>query len=367
MARGLSAADGVTSMLTTSRKPNSVVGLEVEAGSIAATEVRANGSTAVTKTAIASLDPGIVSEGEVQDADALSAALKSFFGANKLSKVVRLGVANQRVVVRTLRLPLIEDADELDTAIRFQAQDHIPMPLDQAVLDHQVVARQAGAEGERHMDVVAVAARRDMVSGLIAAMRTAGLRPSGIDLSAFGMIRALTAGAPDEVEGSVVPTTLYCHLGDITNLAVARGPQCLFTRIAPYGMENIAARVAESEQMASDEAREWLVEVGLDESLDDFSEDRKEAEGARLALTEGASRLADELRVSLEFYAAQEGAPPIDTVVLCGPASMIPGLPDRIQDALGRPVEVSSPAALAGMDEEDAARLTVSYGLALGD
>ena len=352
--------------LTSNSKPSSIVGLEIEAGSIAATEVKANGSIAVTRTAIAPLDPGIVSEGEVHDADALSSELKSFFAKNKLGKMVTLGVANQRVVVRTLRMPLIEDQKELDTAVRFQAQDHIPMPLDQAVLDHQVVAMESGEGGERHMDVVAVAARRDMVSGLIAAMRKAGLRPVAIDLSAFGMIRALTAGEPEPVEGAVVPTILYCHLGDVTNLAVARGSQCLFTRMAPYGLESIAEPVAESAQMASDEVREWLLEVGLDDSLEDFGADREDAESARTALEEGASRLADELRVSLEFYGAQEGAPSIDRIVACGPGSMIPGLTDRLENSLGRTVEVDSPAALAQMDDEDAARLTVPYGLALG-
>jgi type IV pilus assembly protein PilM len=350
-----------------SRKPTTTVGLEIEAGGLAATEVKANGSVAIQKTAISALDPGIVAEGEVQDPEALSDALKSFFSDNKLGKVVRLGVANQRVVVRTLRLPLIEDSKELDAAIRFQAQEQIPMPLEQAVLDHQIVAREAGSEGSRQMDVVTVAARRDMVSGLIAAMRKAGLRPAGIDLSAFGMIRALTAGTPEAPEGSVVPTTLYCHLGDVTNVAVARGAQCLFTRVAPYGLENVAARVAESEQMARDEAREWIVEVGLEDSLEDFTEDREEAEIARQAIAEGASRFADELRVTLEYYGAQEDVPPIDEIVLCGPATSIPGLPDRVRDALGRSVEVAAPTALAGLDSEDAARLTISYGLAIGD
>jgi type IV pilus assembly protein PilM len=352
--------------LTSKSKPSTLVGLEIEAGSIAATEVKANGSIEVMRTAIAPLNPGIVSEGEVHDAAALSSELKSFFAKNKLGKTVTLGVANQRVVVRTLRMPLIEDEKELDTAVRFQAQDHIPMPLDQAVLDHQVVAKESAEGGDRHMDVVAVAARRDMVNGLISALRKAGLKPAAIDLSAFGMIRALTAGEPEPVDGAVVPTILYCHLGDVTNLAVARGSTCLFTRIAPYGMENMATRVAESEQMASDEAREWLLEVGLEDPIEDFGPDREEAENARNALSEGASRLADELRVSMEFYGAQEGAPPIDEIVLCGPASMIPGLPEKLSEALGRPVELESPAALSQMDEEDAARLTVSYGLALG-
>ena len=76
---------------------------------------------------------------------------------------MRLGVANQRVAVRTMHLPLIEDPEELDTAVRFQAQDELPMPLDEAVLDYQVVSREKDEEGHRQMDVVVVAARRDML------------------------------------------------------------------------------------------------------------------------------------------------------------------------------------------------------------
>jgi len=348
-------------------KSNSTVGLEIETGSIAATEVRHGGSGAVTRTAVGPLAPGIVSEGEVHDIPALSAALKAFFAEHKLAKAVRLGVANQRVVVRTMRLPLIEDDEERDTAVRFQAQDQIPMPLEHAVLDHQIVSMDTGPEGERRMDVVAVAARRDMVASLLGGLRNAGLRPVGIDLSAFGMIRALSHDELAAQDGAMQLTSLYCHLGDITNLAVARGDQCLFTRIAPYGIENVAARVAERHKMPLDDARAWLLDVGLDEPLEDFGDDREEAAGARTELEDGAAKLAGELRTSMEFYGAQEGVLPIERVVVCGPGSMIPGLPERLQAGLGLAIEPRNPGALDGVDEEDAARLTVSYGLALED
>jgi type IV pilus assembly protein PilM len=348
-----------------------IVGLDIETGSIAATEVKDSGKK-VGRTAIAPLEPGIVSEGEVENADALSAALSDLFSKHKLGKSVRLGVANQRVVVRTLRLPLIEDDAELDAAIRFQAQDHIPMPLDQAVLDHYVVSKGTGPEGERQMEVVAVAARRDMVTSLLGALRKAGLRPIGIDLSAFGMIRALSlngngAAEAPPTEGEIVTATLYCYLGDITNLAVARGGECVFTRVAPFGMEDIALKVSESEGLSLEDARDLLLEVGLEESVDAFSEDAGSAVVTREALDEGASKLVDELRLSLEFYGQQEDVPSIDNVVVCGPGSTIPGLPERIQTGLGLGIEAASPPALDHLDPEDAARLTVSYGLALGE
>ena len=356
-------------MFSKTKKPQSVVGLDIETGSIAATEVSSNGSRAISRTAIAPLRPGIVNEGEVLDAEALSQELRALFAQHKLGNAVRLGIANQRVVVRSIQLPLIEDEEEIDTAVRFRAQEQIPMPLEEAVLDHRVVSRGTGPEGERQMEVLAVAARRDMIVALLGALRKAGLKPLGIDLSAFGMIRALDVAPPPPVEGEegqVQTTTLFCYLGDVTNLAVARAGQCLFTRVAPFGMESIAQRVAEREGVQMEDAREILLDVGLEEPMDAF-EDDPAAKATRLALEEGAAKLVDEVRLSLDFYSAQEGAAPIEHIVLCGPGSTVPGLPERIQVGLRLGIEVMTPAALRAIDGEDAARLTVSYGLAIGD
>lgn len=352
-------------MLTTTKKPNSVVGLDIEAGSIAATEVQRDGSRAVSRTAISPLNPGVFNEGEVQDADALAESLRAHFSDHRIGKTVRLGIANQRVVVRPLQLPLIEDEEELDTAIRFRAQDQIPMPLEQAVLDHHIVSKGTGEGGERQMKVVAVAARRDMIASLLGAMRKAGLKPIGIDLSAFGMIRALD-GEPVS-EGEQPLTTLYCYLGDITNLAVARGSECLFTRVAPFGIGSIASRLAERESMPLSEAHEELTDVGLEEPIEDFGDEPGPAASTRELLQEGSSKLIDELRISLDYYSALEEVPPIDRVVVCGPGSTLAGLPEQIQTGLGLAIEARTPPALEDLDNEDAARLTVSYGLALGE
>ena len=350
------------------KKPNSVVGLDIETGSIAATEVRGNGARQVGGTAIAPLEPGVISDGEVQDSEALAATLRGLFARNRLGKVVRLGVANQRVVVRTIQLPLIEDEEELGTAIRFRAQDDIPMPLDEAVLDHRVISKGNGPEGEKQMQVVAVAARRDMVASMLEAMRRAGLQAMGIDLSALGMIRALDADAARPATGhqdQLATTTLYCHLGDVTNLAVARAGECLFSRVAPFGIESIARRLADRTGTPLVDAREFLVEVGLEDPIDLFGDTQDRASAARDELDQGASKLVDELRLSIDFYGAQEGVPPIERVVVCGPGSAVPGMPERIQVGLGLGIEVEVPSALSHLTGEDAARLTVSYGLAL--
>ena len=386
-------------------KSKGVVGLDVEVGSIAAAEVVTNGTSAVTKFGIAPLESGIYGEGEISDPDALGDVLKELFAANKLAKTVRVGLASQRVAVRTLRLPLIEGRSELETAVRFQAQDHIPMPLEQAVLDWQVVGYPTGENGERQVEVVAVAARRDMLGGLMQALRRAALRPVGIDLSAFGMIRALAGDThrplepgnyvdapgygPASYEGRTSgqhagddatfagddPTSgpgpeaasakLYCNLGDVTNLAVARGGSCLFTRVSPFGIEGVAQKLAERQRLSLEHARQWLVHVGLEKPVETIEGDTETISAARDSLAEGAARLVDELRLSLEFYAAQEGAVPIQDVVVCGPGITIPGFTERLQRDLGQRFELGRPLPLLHLDEAAAARLTLAFGLAL--
>lgn len=364
------------SFTLTKPKTGPVVGLDIEAGSIAATEVAANGSARVTASAIGSLDPGAFHEGEVLDPERLATALKSFFAEHKLSKRVRLGIGNQRLVVRTMRLPAIDNPKEMEAAVRFKAQEQVPMPLDQAVLEYQVVGGIAAEEGgSAQVDVVVVAARREMVSSFVEPIRRAGLDPVGVDLAAFGMIRALAGtgaaaaadGAAESGAHSIGGAVLYCNLGDVTNLAVARGRACLFTRVSHVGLEAMSGALVAAHGLSPEHVAQWLSYVGLEAAVEELEGDPKIVTEARRTLEEGVGSLADELRLSLDYYGAQEGALPVGQIVLCGPGSAIAGVPAQMESRLGLPISVARPAALGNFEESAAARLTVPFGLALED
>jgi type IV pilus assembly protein PilM len=348
-----------------------LVGLEIEAGSIGATEVQVNGTATVSAFAVQPLPPDAFDDGEVRDPGAVAAALRELFDANRLCKRVRLGIANQRVVVRTVRLPAIEDPEELDSAIRFSAQEQIAMPLEQAVLDHRVVGGVPAIEGAPpQIDVIVVAARRDMIGASLKPLREAGLEPVGVDLSAFGMIRALGESALPEAgtEPSAEPpqsAVLYCNVGDVANLAIAKGRSCLFTRVSPSGLDDVAAGLVASAGLSPEHARMWLEYVGLSHPLEQLEGDPALVAQARSALEDGATALLDEMRMSLDFYDAQEAAVPVERVVLCGPGSAVAGLAEWMEPTLGLPISVGRPEALAGLDAPSAARLTLPYGLAL--
>ena len=293
------------------------VGLDIDGRYLAAAQVE-NGR--VVRATSRELPEGIVRDGEVADPERLASALKDFVGETGLPRNVRLGVANQQIVVRVVELPRIENDVEREAAVRFQAAEAIAMPLDDAVLEHQVAGFAEGADGTPRMQVVLVAARRSMVEALTEAVKEAGLKPDGIDLDAFALVRTLVTDNGNEAESGRV----LCHLGAITNLAVAVGSTCLFARP--------------------------LSAVWTD--------------------PDASSSLADEIRLSIDYYMAQPQAKPVSEVVLSGPGSQSDELYQGLAAELGLPVPVAPPLgaldASAVAADDDPHRYTVAAGLSLG-
>jgi type IV pilus assembly protein PilM len=301
------------------RKPSErgSVGLDIDGRYVAAAQVD-NGR--VTRGASLDLPPGLLRDGEVTEPQELGQRIKSFVADAGLAKNVRIGVANQQIVVRVIELPQIEDERQRDQAVRFQASEAIAMPLEEAVLDHQIAGYMAAPDGTPRMQVVIVAARRRMVETLLEAVKAAGLKTEGIDLDAFALVRALGANVRGDGDGAVV----FCHLGGVTNLAVAVGSSCFFTRP--------------------------LSAVWDDE--------------------DAGSRLADEIRLSIDYYMTQPQARPVSEVLLSGPGSAQAELLESLGTHLGIHVRVAVPLgdidASALPSGEDQHRYTVAAGLSLG-
>jgi type IV pilus assembly protein PilM len=334
-----------------------VVGLDLDPGHIAAAEVTVNGSLWLTRGAVAPLRPGILRDGEVADVPALADALKTFFAEHDLPTRVRLGIANQRIVVRAIDLPLFEDEKELAAAVKLQAPDHIPMPMDEAVVDWQSLGTVPGPSGAPQSRVVVVAVRREMVDRLIGATREAGLTVEGIDLSAFGMVRALAGGSNRD------GATLYISVGGLTNVAVANASGCLFTRAAAGGLDAIVSTLSERRGLTAEHARQWIGHVGLLAPLEDVQGDEDLVTAARTVLEEGVHQLADTVRNSLNFYRMQESAEHVESGVVTGAAVAIPGFVDALSEHLRLPLEA---AVVGSLDETaDTGRLTVAAGLAV--
>ena len=293
------------------------VGLDIDGRYLSAAQVEGG---RVVRGASFDLPAGLVADGEVVNRDGLAEALKNFVAEAGLPKGVRLGVTNQQIVVRVVELPRIEDEKQRDAAVRYQAAEAIAMPLDEAVLDHQVAGFTEAPDGSPRMQVVLVAARRSMIEALLDAAKAAGLKPEGIDLDAFALVRTLAAAgdAPEDT------ARVYCHLGGVSNLAIAVGSTCFFTRP--------------------------LSAVWDDE--------------------DAGAHLADEVRLSIDYYMTQPQAKPVGEVVLSGPGSAEEQLVESLGVHLGIPTTVAAPLGVLDRSALDASqdphRLTVAAGLAMG-
>lgn len=337
------------------RGPVPVTGLDIEPGEIVAAEVVADAGLTVRRAARAELPAGLVREGEIVDPEGLGSELKRLFSDGGLPTRVRVGLAIQRSVVRTIDLPPLEDPKDIAAAVRMQAPEHIAMPLGGAVVDHTALGLVETPDGPRQR-VVVVAAERSAVERLLSALKHAGLRPAGIDLSAFALIRALHRAGDGDAP------VLYARLGGMTTLAVAQGTTCRFTRVANLGLEPLAEQLAARCELTLPDARGWLKHVGLGRSLAEVEGEDRIVVPARELLENGVAALAEDLRGSVDFFVAQPDSLPVERIVVSGQLTEIAGLPEALEDALGRSVEIRDVAAGDGID---GGRLAVAAGLAV--
>ena len=225
------------------KRATKVVGLKIGASQIAAAQVVNNGAPELVEVFREPLEPGLVVSGEIRDPDALGDALKRFFELHKLPKRgVRLGVSNNRIGVRIFEIEGVADAQQLENAIRFRAEEVLPIPLDQAVLDYVVLdeeVREGGIEWKR---ILLVVAYREVVDRYLQACRRAGLDVIGIDLEAFALLRSLEA--PTERDASTGALIAVAIGHDRTTIAVSTGRHCEFARVLDWGGWSLNVAIA---------------------------------------------------------------------------------------------------------------------------
>jgi type IV pilus assembly protein PilM len=346
-----------------------LVGLKIGASGLAAARVANNGHAELLQLAREPLDPGVVVGGELRDPEALAEALKAFFRKHKLPRRgVRLGIANNRIGVRTLEIVGIVDPKQLANAIRFRAQEALPIPIEEAVLDYRILSESETEEGERICRVLLVVAYRELVNRYLAACRKAGLTVVGIDLEAFALLRSLAE--PRAAEEAALVAVAIGH--DRSTFAVSDGTVCEFTRVLEWGGHALDAAVAQALDLTPSEAEPIKRRLSLaggpaPEGLTD-----ERAEAAREAMRRQVGAFARELVSSLQFYQGQPGSLGIGEIVVTGGTAHLDGLPDELQRLIGVRVRLGDPLERVKPGKrlqtpEPVGSLAVAIGLGIED
>jgi type IV pilus assembly protein PilM len=357
-----------------SRGSKRIVGLKIGASQLAAARVANNGSAELLQVARQPLEPGIVVGGELRDPDALATALKEFFEANGLPKRgIRLGIANNRIGVRTFDIVGIEEQKQLANAVRFRAQEALPIPLDEAVLDYQVLAEGVDEEGQPTRRILLVVAYRELIDRYVDACRQAGLALVGIDLEAFALLRALQApqdGVGDDPSAALVAVSIG-H--ERSTFAVSDGRVCEFTRVLDWGGSalNVAiARVLDAAPSEVEDVKRALTLTGATAVPPGLSPDQSAK--AVDAVRKAVQTFARELVSSLQYYQNQPGSFGIGEIVLTGGTAHLPGLAEELERLIGVRVRLGDPLARMKVskkvgDPEQVGSLAVAIGLGIED
>jgi type IV pilus assembly protein PilM len=346
-----------------------VAGLDIGTFAVRAAELSLDGERpTLTAFGQVALPPGAVVGGEVIDIEAVTEAIRRLWASGRFStKKVRLGVSSQRVIVRQADLPAMS-AEDLRSAIHFEAQDLIPIPIEDALLDFCVLGTDApdaeGDDAEPRMKVLLIAAQREMVMNHLACVQGAGLLVEAVDVVPLALFRAV----PPFGKGAAGAEAIISVGAALTTVVVRERGVPQFMRVLNRGAEDVTAALA----------KDLAVEADVAEDLKRRSAGAgatATAVRARAVIADGLTPLIDEIRGSLDFYLAQTDAEYVDRVVITGGGVRTEGFPERLAHGIGHQVELADPlvwvklgrTGLSREELEAAVPLMVTpIGLALG-
>lgn len=314
------------------KKANIALGLDVSTNSVKVAEISAGrGEPVLTNLGIVHIPDGVIRDGEVEDGVTLAESLKELWGMTGIKeKSVILGIANQRVIVRPIEIPYMEK-EELDSALRFQVQEFIPISIEDAILDFDIIEEFMTAEEERMLTVLLAAAHKDMIQSFIEVLRAAGLMTAAIDLKAFAIPRSLIPLGVLQAGYEEGEAVCLINVGaGMTNITILKDNIPRFARFLLRGGDDFVQIIVNRLEL------EW-------EEADAIRRGRQVNEEANKILQQEIFNFVGEIRRSIDYYIAQTQERTFSKVVLSGSGSVTANLFQEMSKGLRIPVEVGKP------------------------
>lgn len=341
----------------------SAIGLDIGSSAVRAVQLSGGrGPKTLERLGQVMLPPGAVRDGEVVQPDQVVEALKLLWQQYKFKgRKVALGVANQQVVVRQVDLPSLP-RDQMRESLPFQVQDLIPIPVEQAQLDFEVLSEYQMPDGTAMSRLLLVAAAKSMVDSLLEILDRAKLTPVVLDLDAFALLRALISETSAQTQDEGYGDMIVSIGSGVTNIVVHSQGVPRFVRILLMGGNSVTEGLMNASGMAWEQAEAYKAQPNPTGSEAQVVNDRSE-------------RFISEIRGSLDYYRGQNEALQIQRLVLTGGGSLLPGLPGRLAQAVRLPVDRGHPMQSLKIGnlslspeqlEEAEPFLAVAVGLAMG-
>ena len=338
----------------------SILGLDIGSRTIKLVELGKERNTiSLVSVGTISTPPKALTSKIAADSEAVAVAIKQLLkDANARSRDVNLALPESQVFTRVIEMPQLSSR-ELTSALQWEAEQYIPLPLDQVNVDFSVL-RDSKETGTNKMDVLLVASPKTLLEKYVNYLDLAGLNPIGVETEIISVSRALASSV------STVRTALIVSLGaQTTDLAILRGNVLSFTRSISAGGDALSRALAQSLGLEAIQAEEFKKTYGLEP-------DKLEGKIVT-AVKPIMDTIINEIKRAVAFYVEKYPNDRVEVILLSGGTARIPGMVVYIAENIGSDIEIQLANPWVGIQRDarltqvttDAATYCVAVGLAL--
>lgn len=319
------------------------VGLDIGSDSIKMIQLKdTKQGPALQNLGVAPLPPEAIVDGALMNSTAIVDAIQELMGAQgiKRGKETAIAISGHSVIIKKINMPVMT-RDELEESIQWEAEQYIPFDISEVNIDVEILSPEGNEAGQ--MDVLLVAAKKDMISDYTSVVSEAGLTPMVVDIDAFSVQNAFEVSyGLDATE-----TTVLVNVGaSVININVISGGISVFTRDISMGGNQFTEDIQKQLNVSYDEAE--ALKLGGEVGADTDSVVPQEVERV---IQQISDQIAGEIQRSLDFFAATSADSTMSRIYLSGGSAKIPALFKAIESRAGVAVEIMNPFRGIAIDE----------------
>src|SRR2546421_4023383 len=316
------------------------VGLDIGSSSVKVVQLKQAGKGfQLVNFGIEPLPPQTIVDGAIMNQTAVVDAIRSLCNALKLKgREVATAISGHSVIIKKIKVPPMTP-EELEEQIPWEAEHHIPFSKDDVEIDHQLVSTQ-NAQGQ--MELLLVAAKKEVVSDYTMVIREAKLQPTVMDVAAFTIQNAFEVNYDVTGEEAVALINVGAAL---SNINIVAGGTSAFTRDVTVGGNVFTEEIQKRLNVSQAEAEAWKI-GSMGEGAHEVLPHEVEA-----VLTEVADGVAGQFQRSLDFFLASAAEATISRIILCGGSAQGTALPKALQDKSHTTLEIMDPLRHRTLDE----------------
>jgi type IV pilus assembly protein PilM len=306
------------------------------------------------------LPPQTIVDGAIMNQTAVVEAIKTLRDNLGIKgREVATAISGHSVIIKKIKVPPMTP-EELEEQIPWEAEHHIPFSKDDVEIDYQLVGSGGGAGTQ--MELLLVAAKKEVVSDYSMVIREAKLQPMIMDVAAFTIQNAY------EANYTVVPEEAVAVGATLCNINIVAGGTSAFTRDVTVGGNAFTEEIQKRLNVSQEEAEAWKIGSTGDGASEVVPQE------VEAVIASVADSVAGKFQRSLDFYLAASSDANITKIFLCGGSAKVPALQRALEEKARTAVEVMDPFRKIAVDEhkfdmafvqQHAAEAAVAVGLAL--